>query len=67
MGVQGKLQPSQKFSVCIIQTRRANSVEESVRRGQRQAEQSKLKLGMQIDDKSFQNLLLESQVSFVPL
>ena len=34
-----------------------------MRRGQRQAEQSKLKLGMQIDDKSFQNLLLESQVS----
>ncbi|KAF8517336.1 Rapamycin-insensitive companion of mTOR, N-term-domain-containing protein [Gautieria morchelliformis] len=41
---------------------RANSVEEAVRRGQRQAEQSKLKLGVQIDDKGFQNLLLESQV-----
>ena len=53
--------------MCIIYTCRANSVEESVRRGQRQAEQSKLKLGMQIDDKSFQNLLLESQVNFVLL
>ena len=54
-------------AMCIIYTCRANSVEESVRRGQRQAEQSKLKLGMQIDDKSFQNLLLESQVNFVLL
>ncbi|KAF8578071.1 hypothetical protein K439DRAFT_1395907 [Ramaria rubella] len=40
---------------------RANSVE-SVRRGQRQVEQTKIKMGMQIDDKSFQNLLIETQV-----
>ena len=42
--------------------RRANSVEDSVRRGQRQVEQTKIKLGMQIDDKHFQNLLIETQV-----
>jgi hypothetical protein len=67
MDVQGKFQQSPKCSVCVVHVRRANSVEESVRRGQRQAEQNKLKLGMQIDDKSFQNLLLESQVGLVPL
>ncbi|KIJ54571.1 hypothetical protein M422DRAFT_24511 [Sphaerobolus stellatus SS14] len=42
---------------------RANSVEESVRRGQRQVEQNKINLGMQIDDKAFQNLLIETQVT----
>ncbi|KIY45635.1 hypothetical protein FISHEDRAFT_66904 [Fistulina hepatica ATCC 64428] len=41
---------------------RANSVEDSVRRGQRQVEQVKLKMGMQMDDKSFQALLIETQV-----
>ncbi|PCH40022.1 hypothetical protein WOLCODRAFT_136614 [Wolfiporia cocos MD-104 SS10] len=42
--------------------RRANSIEEAVRRGIRQAEQQKLKLAMQIDDKTFQALLLDTQV-----
>ncbi|KAI0087847.1 Rapamycin-insensitive companion of mTOR, N-term-domain-containing protein [Irpex rosettiformis] len=41
---------------------RANSVEDAVRRGQRQAEQTRIKLGMQMDDKNFQALLLVSQV-----
>ncbi|EJF61068.1 hypothetical protein DICSQDRAFT_147513 [Dichomitus squalens LYAD-421 SS1] len=41
---------------------RANSVEESVRRGQRAVEQDKLKARMQMDDKTFQALLLETQV-----
>ncbi|KAH8104684.1 Rapamycin-insensitive companion of mTOR, N-term-domain-containing protein [Cristinia sonorae] len=41
---------------------RANSVEEAVRRGQRQAEQTKIKLGMQMDDRTFQAALLETQV-----
>ncbi|KAI0822217.1 Rapamycin-insensitive companion of mTOR, N-term-domain-containing protein [Trametes gibbosa] len=41
---------------------RANSIEEAVRRGQRQAEQVKLKVGMQMDDKTFQTLLPETQV-----
>ncbi|KAF8895478.1 Rapamycin-insensitive companion of mTOR, N-term-domain-containing protein [Infundibulicybe gibba] len=41
---------------------RANSVEDAVRRGQRQVEQVKLKMGMQMDDKTFQSQLLETQV-----
>ncbi|KAG8214549.1 Rapamycin-insensitive companion of mTOR, N-term-domain-containing protein [Butyriboletus roseoflavus] len=41
---------------------RANSAEDAVRRGQRQVEQSKIKLGMQMDDKTFQSYLLETQV-----
>ena len=41
---------------------RANSVEEAVRRGQRQVEQTRLKMGLQMDDKTFQVLLLDSQV-----
>ncbi|KDR82835.1 hypothetical protein GALMADRAFT_88557 [Galerina marginata CBS 339.88] len=42
--------------------RRANSVEDAVRRGQRQVEQVKLKMSMQMDDKTFQSSLLETQV-----
>ncbi|KAJ4482113.1 Rapamycin-insensitive companion of mTOR, N-term-domain-containing protein [Lentinula aciculospora] len=41
---------------------RANSVDDAVRRGQRQVEQAKLKLGMQMDDRTFQSSLLETQV-----
>ncbi|TDL23281.1 hypothetical protein BD410DRAFT_858667 [Rickenella mellea] len=41
---------------------RANSVEDPVRRGQRQVEQVKIKLGMQMDDRAFQATLLETQV-----
>ncbi|KAJ3825070.1 Rapamycin-insensitive companion of mTOR, N-term-domain-containing protein [Lentinula raphanica] len=41
---------------------RANSVDDAVRRGQRQVEQAKLKLGMQMDDKTFQSSLLDTQV-----
>ncbi|KAL6304381.1 Rapamycin-insensitive companion of mTOR, N-term-domain-containing protein [Sparassis latifolia] len=41
---------------------RANSIEDAVRRGQRQVEQAKIKLAMQIDDKSFQAILLDTQV-----
>ncbi|KAF9221011.1 hypothetical protein BS17DRAFT_786363, partial [Gyrodon lividus] len=41
---------------------RANSAEDAVRRGQRQVEQSKIKIGMQMDDKTFQSSLLETQV-----
>ncbi|TFK88497.1 hypothetical protein K466DRAFT_488810 [Polyporus arcularius HHB13444] len=41
---------------------RANSVEESVRRGQRAVEQDKLKMKMQMDDKTFQGNLLDTQV-----
>ncbi|EIW81055.1 hypothetical protein CONPUDRAFT_90112 [Coniophora puteana RWD-64-598 SS2] len=42
---------------------RANSSEEAVRRGQRQVEQAKLKANMQMDDKTFQTSLLETQVT----
>ena len=41
---------------------RANSVEDAIRRGQKQAEQSRIKQGLQMDDKTFQTLLLDSQV-----
>ncbi|KAF9004644.1 Rapamycin-insensitive companion of mTOR, N-term-domain-containing protein [Cyathus striatus] len=41
---------------------RANSVEDAVRRGQRQVEQVKLKMSMQMDDRTFQSSLLETQV-----
>jgi rapamycin-insensitive companion of mTOR len=41
---------------------RANSVDDAVRRGQRQAEQARIKQGMQMDDRSFQTLLLDSQI-----
>ncbi|ESK90459.1 cytosolic regulator pianissimo [Moniliophthora roreri MCA 2997] len=43
---------------------RSNSVDDAVRRGQRQVEQAKIKIGMQMDDKTFQNSLLETQVMF---
>ncbi|KAI0052718.1 hypothetical protein FA95DRAFT_1553382 [Auriscalpium vulgare] len=41
---------------------RANSVEDAIRRGQRQVEQVKIKMGLQMDDKTFQAALLETQV-----
>ncbi|KAI9064633.1 hypothetical protein FKP32DRAFT_1648919 [Trametes sanguinea] len=41
---------------------RANSVEDALRRGQRQVEQAKLKMSMQMDDKTFQAHLLDTQV-----
>ncbi|EIN12989.1 hypothetical protein PUNSTDRAFT_97994 [Punctularia strigosozonata HHB-11173 SS5] len=42
---------------------RANSVEDAVRRGQRSVEQSKIKSGMQIDDRTFSQALLETGVT----
>lgn len=39
-------------------------MEDAVRRGQRQVEQVKIKMGMQMDDKTFQSALLETQVIF---
>ncbi|KAH0832008.1 Rapamycin-insensitive companion of mTOR, N-term-domain-containing protein [Lanmaoa asiatica] len=44
---------------------RANSSEDAVRRGQRQVEHSKIKISMQMDDKTFQSCLLETQVNGV--
>ncbi|KAJ7761527.1 Rapamycin-insensitive companion of mTOR, N-term-domain-containing protein [Mycena maculata] len=41
---------------------RANSAEDAIRRGQRQVEQVKLKMSMQMDDKTFQSSLLDTQV-----
>ncbi|KAJ7044185.1 Rapamycin-insensitive companion of mTOR, N-term-domain-containing protein [Mycena alexandri] len=41
---------------------RANSADDAIRRGQRQIEQVKLKMSMQMDDKTFQASLLETQV-----
>lgn len=47
---------------CKSSRPRANSAEDAVRRGQRQVEQSKIKLGMQMDDKMFQACVLETQI-----
>ena len=41
---------------------RANSVEDHVRRGQRQVEQVRIKLAMQMDDKTFQTCMIDTQV-----
>ncbi|THH08497.1 hypothetical protein EW145_g2671 [Phellinidium pouzarii] len=41
---------------------RANSVEDHVRRRQRQVEQVKIKLAMQMDDRTFQASIIETQV-----
>jgi rapamycin-insensitive companion of mTOR len=38
-------------------------VEDPVRRGQRQVEQVKIKIGMQMDERTFQAALLETNVS----
>ena len=50
---------TQHFNVAY----RANSVEDAVRRGQRQVEQTKLKMSLQMDDKTFQSAFLETQVN----
>lgn len=42
---------------------RANSVEDAIRRGQRQVEQVRIKMGLQMDDRTFQAELLETQVT----
>lgn len=52
---------SEEFQSDVVEYR-ANSVEDAVRRGQRQVEQVKLKMSMQMDDKTFQSSLLETQV-----
>ncbi|KAF5369485.1 hypothetical protein D9758_002757 [Tetrapyrgos nigripes] len=41
---------------------RANSVDDAIRRGQRQVEQVKIKIGMQMDDKTFQSSLIDTAV-----
>lgn len=41
---------------------RSDSVHDSLKRGQRQVDFTKLRLGLQIDDANFRNLLLETQV-----
>ena len=41
---------------------RADSVDDPMRRGQRQIEQVKLKIAMQLDDRSFQQLMVDSKV-----
>lgn len=53
-----------RFQPSTVRTARprANSVEDPVRRGQRQVEQVKLKIGMQMDDKAFQASLLDTQI-----
>ena len=45
-----------------INRARSNSLDDPLTRGQRQAEASKIRMGMQIDDIAFRNQLLETQV-----
>ncbi|KAF8631052.1 hypothetical protein AX15_002660 [Amanita polypyramis BW_CC] len=54
-----RLEPTSSFKSLRP---RANSVEDAVRRGQRQVEQVKLKMSLQMDDKTFQAAILETQV-----
>ncbi|TFY70661.1 hypothetical protein EVG20_g2351 [Dentipellis fragilis] len=55
---RARLQPSPANS----SRPRANSVEDAIRRGQRQVEQVKVRMGLQMDDRTFQAALLETQV-----
>lgn len=41
---------------------RSNSIEESMRRGQRQVEKTKMRIGMQIDDIQFRNMMVDTQI-----
>ncbi|KAJ3479559.1 hypothetical protein NLI96_g8977 [Meripilus lineatus] len=56
---RARLQPA---VIRDISRPRANSVEDAVRRRERQVEQTRIKIGMQMDDKAFQAILLETQV-----
>ncbi|KAH9841656.1 Rapamycin-insensitive companion of mTOR, N-term-domain-containing protein [Rhodofomes roseus] len=58
---QARTQPTPIADKCDTRPR-ANSVEDAVRRGQRQVQQDKMKQAMQMDDKAFQAILLDSQV-----
>jgi rapamycin-insensitive companion of mTOR len=49
--------------VYVINMTRSSSVEDAVRRGQRHVEQVKIKMGLQMDDKTFQSSLIETQVN----
>ena len=56
-------QTRQKSLVSVQHTRaRADSLDDSLTRGQRHVESSRIRQGMQIDDLAWKNLLLESQV-----
>jgi len=44
-----------------------SNVQDSLQRGQRQVQQVKVRLGMQIDDKQFQQMIVDSGVSSRPL
>ncbi|KAH9936411.1 Rapamycin-insensitive companion of mTOR, N-term-domain-containing protein [Fomitopsis serialis] len=58
---RARVQPAPVTDKCDTRPR-ANSVEDAVRRGQRQVQQDKMKQAMQMDDKAFQAILLDSQV-----
>lgn len=45
---------------------RSNSIEDHIRRGQRQVEQVRIKLAMQMDDKAFQTSIIDTQVMLAP-
>lgn len=48
--------------LTLFLSSRANSIDDPLARGQRQVETAKMRMGMQIDDAHFRNLLLETQV-----
>lgn len=49
-------------SLNEMSSRSANSIEDSVRRNQRQVEQNRITASMQVEDKAFQEILLKTQV-----
>ena len=50
------------FTYSLFVPLSSNSVDDPLKRGQRQVETAKARMGMQIDDTHFRNLLLETQV-----
>jgi hypothetical protein len=49
--------------LVIVHTDDCRKMQDSLQRGQRQVQQVKIRLGMQIDDKQFQQMVVDSGVS----
>lgn len=52
----------QSYRKRLMKFRRINSQQDSLRRGQRQVQQVKLRMGLQIEDKQFQQMINDSGV-----
>jgi rapamycin-insensitive companion of mTOR len=60
--INRKLTRSEPTNPAPDSRSRSGSLEDPLRRGQRQIENAKIRIGMQIDDTSFRNQLIESGV-----